>query len=42
MRQKRFPRAFMVEGQLAWFEHEIIAWMDRQPRARLKGDDEAA
>jgi predicted DNA-binding transcriptional regulator AlpA len=42
MRQNRFPRAFMVEGKLAWLEHEISDWMDRQPRVRLKGDGEAA
>ena len=40
MREDRFPRSFMVGGRAMWLESEFVAWMESQPRTRLKGDDE--
>jgi predicted DNA-binding transcriptional regulator AlpA len=38
VRKKGFPRPLIVEGRDAWWEDEILAWVDSKPRRRFKGD----
>jgi prophage regulatory protein len=43
MRDGTFPRSREVGVQKKlWIESEIDAWIDAQPKTRLKGDVEAA
>jgi predicted DNA-binding transcriptional regulator AlpA len=38
MRLRNLPRPLVVEGRDAWWEHEILAWVESKPRRRVKGD----
>ena len=40
MRESSFPRAVVIVGKNAWFEHEVDAWIAALPRRRLKGHDD--
>ena len=35
-----FPRGRNVRGKILWKESDIDAWLEAQPRQRLKGDGE--
>ena len=34
-----FPRGYQVGPRILWKESEVDAWLEAQPRQRLKGDD---
>jgi predicted DNA-binding transcriptional regulator AlpA len=42
MVEGRFPRPREAGGRSLWLESEVIGWIERLPKRRLKGDPAAA
>jgi predicted DNA-binding transcriptional regulator AlpA len=38
MRRGEFPRALKIDNRTLWYVDEIRAWLEKQPRQKLKGD----